>query len=163
MPCIDLFVCVLQCSMNFGAQDVALKENVSKVCRLLVNMHFRKFWKNHPYFTGEIVVCVICGFQCCYNASVWNHLRAFYFSQGSSLAKQILTWYRLLISRAGLPKKMKNQSQLLKAVCICPVRFLSPKNAWLDVFLYSPRKEPRAIWFHPFFNGRIVICVFQGH
>ena len=91
--------------------------------------------------------------------------RAFYFIQGSSWAKQMLTWYRSLIFRASLPKEMKTQSQLLKAVCICPVRFLSPKNPknpWLDVFLYSPRKEPRAIWFHPFFIGRIVICVFHG-
>ena len=29
MPCIDLFVCVLLCSMNFGAQDVALKNAYS--------------------------------------------------------------------------------------------------------------------------------------
>ena len=61
---------------------------------------------------------------------------AFYFIQSSySLAKQILTWYRFLIFRASLPKKMKIQSQLLKAVCICPVRFLGPKKRMARCFL----------------------------
>ena len=57
------------------------------------------------------------------------------FIQGFSLAKQLLTWYRLLIFRASLPKKMKIQSQLLKAVCICPMRFLSPKKCMARCFL----------------------------
>ena len=54
--------------------------------------------------------------------SVLQEPRALNLFQGS-LAKQILTCYRLVIFRAGLPKKRKNQSQVLEAIRICPVRF----------------------------------------
>ena len=144
MPFVDLFVCVLQCSMNFGAQDVELKEKVSKVCRLLVNMHLRKFWK---YFIGtllgELSYAVFSAVKTDRYETIWLPPSHPYFRSRVLFIlfktlldpKQILTWYRLLIFRASLPKQMKTQSQLLKAVCICPVRFLSPKKAMARCFL----------------------------
>ena len=94
MPFIDLFVCVLQCSMKFGAQDVVLKEKGSKACQLLVNMHFRKFRK---YFIrtllGALSYAVFRAAKVHPYEAIWQpsvqELRAFYFIQGSSWAEQI--------------------------------------------------------------------------
>ena len=119
-----------------------------KSFRLLVNMHLRKFWK---YFIRTLLRALSNAVfravkahryettKAATQPSVLQEPHAFYFIQGSySLAKQILTWYRFLIFRASLPKKMKIQSQLLKAVCICPVRFSSLKKCMARyVFVHS--------------------------
>ena len=52
----------------------------------------------------------------------------FYSRHFSILAQQILTWYGSLIFRAGLPRKMKMQCQLLKAISICPMHFSASKT-----------------------------------
>ena len=62
-------------------------------------MHFFRAGKTHRY-------------QTIWLPSVLQEPRIFYSIQGPSLAKQISTWYRLLIFRAGLPKNMTNQSQV---------------------------------------------------
>ena len=62
MPCKDLFVCVLLCSMNFGAQDVALKGRRFQSVPAASQYAFEKVLKIfHPYFTGRIVICIFQG------------------------------------------------------------------------------------------------------